>query len=101
MRSRPRIRRVQAGLYELAGTDRLIVRTDEWEGPRGGSHSLWEIAHRERGNIVIDSTMACRTLREARTWLIDAAPSDALTPASPAATNQAQRDHPDNRKGPS
>lgn len=39
--------RVSNGLYEhVSGA--LIVRTDEWEGPRGGSLSRWEIGHRDQ-----------------------------------------------------
>lgn len=50
---RHRYSRVRSGLYRHASGD-YIVRTDEWEGPKGGKRSQWEIGYYDdAGNLCV------------------------------------------------
>jgi hypothetical protein len=58
------LQRVEAGVY-LHRSGRYILQTDGWEGPRGGSFSLWEEATwEEPGAFTVDSGGGTRTLRQ-------------------------------------
>jgi hypothetical protein len=60
------LRRVDAGRYVHRSGD-LIVKTDGWDGPRGGTYSLWEQAYVDSyGSVVVgDKLITGRTLRAA------------------------------------
>jgi hypothetical protein len=56
------LQRVKAGVY-LHRSGHYILRTEGWEGPKGGSFTLWEVAEWD-GGFVVDAVGAARTLRE-------------------------------------
>jgi hypothetical protein len=64
---------VKAGVYKVLtphpeGIEYSIVRTEGWEGPRGGNHCCWEAVYVDGyGHSCIDSdVIPARTLAEAR-----------------------------------
>jgi hypothetical protein len=58
--------KIRAGHYVHGATGWHILRTDGWEGPRGGNWSGWEHAYIDRyDNIVVDDFTVRRTLRQA------------------------------------
>jgi hypothetical protein len=68
---------VKAGVYKVLtphpeGVEYSIVRTDGWEGPKGGSHFYWEAVYQEHSSSCIDSDVwPAKTLREARANLAE------------------------------
>lgn len=63
--SDPILRKERAGLYEHVPSGRLIVRTGEWIGPRGGRNDMWEYAYRYGDNICVGGMDRFVTLRAA------------------------------------
>jgi hypothetical protein len=64
------LRRIAAGVYETHDGQHRIVRTEGWEGPRGGEYVLWEHAKPDPwSSWVIDALITETTLRAARAEL--------------------------------
>ncbi len=64
---------VKAGVYKVLtphpeGVEYEIIRTDGWEGPKGGMYSRWESSYEDQyGYACIESEcLPQSTLREAR-----------------------------------
>ena len=65
------LRRLEAGLYRIVGTEFGIVRTDSHEGPRGGRYFLWELARITPSGSIEILTPARSSLRAMRRWVAE------------------------------
>jgi hypothetical protein len=65
-----KLKRREAGFYVTQDGRRAIIRTEAWEGPRGGSYALWEHAELDAYNQwCVDGYGGYRTLRQAKAAL--------------------------------
>jgi hypothetical protein len=65
------LRRIRAGIYETPDGEHRIMRTDGWEGPKGGRLFLWEHAQRDAtgDTWTLDNQFFATTKREAQAEL--------------------------------
>ena len=62
-----KLERREAGFYVTEDGEHAIIRTEGWEGPRGGSYCRWELADKDRYHgFVLDGYGGFRTLKLAK-----------------------------------
>jgi hypothetical protein len=63
------LERIKAGVYVHPASGRYILRTEGWEGPKGGLAARWETADWDGGFVVGADLDTWRTLRECAAFL--------------------------------